>query len=509
MNTQAQEGPARILLVGTTALHRDPRWVQLARRGFQCIPVKKRDFALDDNRTADLQAIIYQVGSGTAETMAFLDEVAGQQSDLCVILIGRNAKATSVAQFLRRGAFDYLNWPCSLSRVIDSLASGLTNRKAFLEVQHLSGDLATANQSLARERDTLRQFNRRLAGLNQLTQALARSLDPEAVVHALFAEVPTLIGATLIGLVRTNPEQVWTWSKDRDQEREQDLRTQLLGRLGKTVQRVTSGTTTLRLVGSRPAHLARHDESLSIPAQDGVPAMHDIPLAIGPHAIGVLHVQRDRPQSFTEDEQQLLATIGTSLSLTLRNADAHQDLQDMALRDPLTGILNRRALDEPLTRELKSGLRYSAPACLMILDLDYFKTVNDRLGHMAGDLVLREFAALMTDTVRDVDIVGRYGGEEFAIILPHTSIRQAHTLAERLRTQIESHAFAVEDGIVRLTTSIGIADVCNPAIASVEDWVNAADSALYEAKAQGRNRVVVHTSIPLAPAQAATLCIAA
>ena len=99
--------------------------------------------------------------------------------------------------------------------------------------------------------------------------------------------------------------------------------------------------------------------------------------------------------------------------------------------------------------------------------------------------------------------------EEFAIILPHTSIGQAHALAERLRAQIENHAFVVEDGTVRLTASIGIADVCDPAIASVEDWVNAADSALYEAKAQGRNRVVVHTSIPLAPAQAATLCIAA
>ncbi len=509
MNLQAQEGLARILLVGTTALHRDPRWVQLARLGFQCIPVKKRAFALNNDLTAGLQAIIYQVGAGTAETMTFLDEVAERQSDLCVILIGRNATATSVAQFLRHGAFDYLNWPCPLSRVTDSLASGLTNRKTFLAVQHLSGDLATANQSLARERDTLRQFNRRLAGLNQLTQALAGSLDPEAVVHALFAEVPALIGATLIGLVRTNPEQVWTWSQDRNQEREQHLRTQLLGRLGKAVQRVTPGSTTLRLVGSRPAQPARHNDSLQVPAQDGAQAMHDIPLAIGPHAIGVLHVQRDRSPSFTEDEQQLLSTIGTSLSLTLRNADAHQDLQDMALRDPLTGVLNRRALDEPLRRELKSGLRYSAPACLMILDLDYFKTVNDRLGHMAGDSVLKEFAALMTDTVRDVDIVGRYGGEEFAIILPHTSIRQAHTLAERLRAQIERHAFVLEDGLVRLTTSIGIADVRTPAIASVDDWVNAADSALYEAKAQGRNRVVVHTSIPLAPAQVATLCAAA
>ena len=131
-------------------------------------------------------------------------------------------------------------------------------------------------------------------------------------------------------------------------------------------------------------------------------------------------------------------------------------------------------------------------ACLLIIDIDYFKTVNDRLGHPAGDMVLKQLAALMTDTVRDIDMVGRYGGEEFMIILPHTSIEQALSLAERLRTSIECHAFDVEDGIVRLTASIGIADVCDPAIASVDDWVNAADMALYDAKAQGRNRVVVH-----------------
>jgi diguanylate cyclase (GGDEF)-like protein len=509
VNTPPQEAPSRILLVGTAALHRDPCWAQLARHGFHFMPIKKRDFTLDTDQAADLQAIIYQVGAGTAETMAFLNAVAGRQSDLCIILIGRNTNADAVAQFLRRGAFDYLNWPCTQSRLIDSLACGLTNRKAFLDVQHLSGDLATANQSLARERDTLRQFNQRLAGLNQLTQALARSLDPEAVVHALFAGVPTLIGASLIGLVRTNPEQVWTWSKDRNPEGEQELRTQLLGRLGKTVERVTHGATALRLLRSRPLHLLRNDESLFAQAQEGTHATHDIPLAIGPHAIGVLHVQRDGSHFFTEDEQQLLATVGTSLSLTMRNADAHQDLQNMALRDPLTSVLNRRALNEPLMRELKSGLRYGAQACLMILDLDYFKTVNDRLGHTAGDLVLKELAALMTDTVRDVDMVGRYGGEEFAIILPHTSIQQAHTLAERLRALIENHAFDVEDGTVRLTASIGIADVCDPDIASVEHWVSAADTALYEAKAQGRNRVVVHTPLPITPAQAATLYVAA
>ncbi len=509
MSTQPHDGLSRILLVGTPSFHRDKRWIQLARHGFTFVPVTKRHCTLDTDSTADVQAIVYQVGSCATDTLAFLEAVATRQSDLCIILAGRNQKPDMVAQFLRKGAFDYVNWPCSVSRLIDSLISGLRNRQTFLQVRNLSGDLATANRSLAQERDTLKQFNQRLAGLNQLTQALAGSLKPEDVVQALFTGVPALTGAELIGLVRTNPEHVWTWSKGSDQEREQSLKTQLLGRLGRSPQRVTSGATTLRLVGSRPMPLARSEGAILGHPQPETHTMHDIPLAIGPHAIGVLHVQREGSQPFTEDEQQLLATIGTSLSLTLRNADAHQNLQDMALRDPLTGVFNRRALDEPLMRELKAGLRYGAPSCLMILDLDYFKTVNDCLGHTAGDLVLRELASLMTDTVRDVDTVGRYGGEEFAIILPHTSIEQAQPLAERLRNLIETHAFDVEDGTVRLTASIGIAEVCNPAIASVEDWVNAADTALYDAKAQGRNRVVVHAPNPLAPVQAATLCVAA
>lgn len=509
MSTQPSHALPRILLVGTATFHRDARWTQLARHGFSCIPVEKARFSLDSEFLRDAHAVIYQAGSKLSDTMAVLDALTTRQSDLCFILTGPDVKTDTVAQYLRRGAFDYIKWPCSYSRLLDSLTSGLQNRQAFLEVRNLSGDLASANTALAYERDALKQLNQRLAGLNQLTQALARSLEPDAVVQALFTGVPSLIGAELIGLVRTNPEHVWTWSKDRDQEQEQRLRAQLLGRLGRSTQRATGGATTLRLINSRPVHVMNAEDPLPSQARSEMHATHDIPLAIGPHAIGVLHVQRNKSRVFTEDEQQLLATIGTSLSLTLRNADAHQDLQDMALRDALTGVLNRRALDEPLKRELKSGLRYGAPACLMILDIDYFKTVNDRLGHTAGDVVLKELAAVMTETVRDVDMVGRYGGEEFAIILPHTSVEQAHSLAERLRSLIECHAFNIEDGIVRLTASIGIADVCNPAIASVEDWVNAADMALYDAKAQGRNRVVVHTPVPLAPAQAAALYIAA
>jgi diguanylate cyclase (GGDEF)-like protein len=193
----------------------------------------------------------------------------------------------------------------------------------------------------------------------------------------------------------------------------------------------------------------------------------------------------------------------------LHNAETHQHLQDLALRDPLTDVLNRRAFDGPLIRELKAGLRYGTPACLLLVDLDYFKTVNDLLGHVAGDEVLKRVAALIRETVRNVDSVGRYGGEEFAVVLPHTDLDQAQALAERLRAIIERYAFELEDGQVRMTASIGLASLHDSAIATVGDWIAAADSALYEAKSRGRNRVVAHIPCNLAPAQASALCVAA
>ena len=509
MNRQSPEQTPVILLVGNSALHRDTCWEHLALPSLTLKPLLKRSFDLRAHLSPCVEAIIYQTGPRTAETLQFLDDVATRQNDLCVILIGRQGKADTVAQFLRRGAFDYITWPAPHARMADSIASGLANRRTFLEVRNLSGDLAEANAALAHERDMLRQHTQRLAGLNQLTQALARSLDPEGVVRALFDALPSVIDADLLGLVRTNPEHAWTWSKVPYQDREAQLRTQLLSRLGRSPERVTSGATTLRLVESRGLHLETPADPAQTEHSMASGGFHDVPLAIGPHAIGVLHIARTTMRPFSEQDQQLLATVGTSLSLALRNADAHQHLQDVALRDPLTGTLNRRAIEGPLLRELKSGLRYGAPASLMMIDLDFFKTVNDRLGHQAGDAVLKAVAALITDTVRDIDVVGRYGGEEFAIVLPHTAIESAHALAERLRAAVERHAFELEDGTVRLTISIGIADVHDPAIASITDWITAADSALYEAKAQGRNRVIVHAPAPLAPAQAARLCMAA
>jgi len=233
-----------------------------------------------------------------------------------------------------------------------------------------------------------------------------------------------------------------------------------------------------------------------------------IPLTITPNRQGLLYVERQQG-TFSESDLQLLSMVGTSLSLSLHNAAIHQQMQELASRDGLTGLLNRRALEEVLSRELKAGTRYRASACLILVDVDYFKSVNDHLGHAAGDDVLKAVATVMQQAVRDTDSVGRYGGEEFGIVLPHTDLDRAAVLAERLRDQIERHEFNADGGRVRITVSLGIAQIPDRSVHTVPDWMAAADAALYEAKGGGRNGVVIHTPDRSSPVESAVEAVAA
>lgn len=501
---------ACVWVVGTKEIHKDLKKDHAVSGAYHLTFIAAQEFYPEMAASASAQVLIYQVTDSLENTLETLGQVSACRSDLCIILLGGDRPADAVAHLLRRGAFDYVQCPIASGRLAEAIASGLANRRTFLEVQNLSDELASANKALARERDTLKRYSQRLAGLNQLTQALAGSLKLEGVAEALFTGLPGLIGADVIAVVRRQPDQAWTWSRTGETEREALVRAQLLKRLDHAPSRITGKATTLRLVHSRTRPQASAPtirEAAADLSSPGV-AVHDIPLDFGSQSTGVLHVERAGAGPFTDHEIQLLATVGTSLSLSMRNADTYRQIQDLALRDPLTGVLNRRALDGPMEREFKASLRYGASACLMLLDIDYFKTVNDRLGHTAGDQVLKGLAELMTDTVRDIDMVGRYGGEEFAVVLPHTTLDQAVMLGERLRRLIEDHAFGIADGVVRLTVSIGIAPVQDPTVGSSIDWVNAADAALYEAKAQGRNRVVARSPRALAPVGAVALCAA-
>jgi diguanylate cyclase (GGDEF)-like protein len=170
-------------------------------------------------------------------------------------------------------------------------------------------------------------------------------------------------------------------------------------------------------------------------------------------------------------------------------ADTHRFLEDAANTDPLTGLLNRRGFRDRFETELARARRFGAPLSLLVLDLDHFKRINDRYGHDIGDIAIRHMADLLTANTRRHDVVGRLGGEEFALLLPETSGYQAGMMAEKLRQLVADSPLVLEDSFVPLTVSIGAAQTSREAD-QFDLLFSLADRRLYAAKEAGRNRVV-------------------
>ncbi|MDA0745995.1 MAG: diguanylate cyclase [bacterium] len=169
----------------------------------------------------------------------------------------------------------------------------------------------------------------------------------------------------------------------------------------------------------------------------------------------------------------------------------YQRLSELTLTDPLTGAYNRRALDSLLKARLSESTRYSIPVSCVMLDIDHFKQVNDTYGHDVGDLVLREVSRLTFSQCRQEDALIRYGGEEFLVILFHTSKKGAITFSERLRLQVADHSFMVDQKSVRITISVGTATHPEDGVTDeVDTLIKMADRRLYAAKRSGRNKVV-------------------
>ncbi|WP_131110403.1 sensor domain-containing diguanylate cyclase [Sulfuricystis thermophila] len=183
----------------------------------------------------------------------------------------------------------------------------------------------------------------------------------------------------------------------------------------------------------------------------------------------------------------VLTTLDTAQKALRRQMETAELL---ARTDALTGLANRRAFDEVAQQEIQRAQRYGTPLTLVLADLDHFKAINDSHGHDVGDCVLQDFARILAGSVRNVDLVGRWGGEEFAILMPGTDLTEATQAAERMRRQVEQAQLCIEETTCRYTASFGVAAfrADMPTLASL---LGRADMALYRAKRLGRNRVEV------------------
>jgi diguanylate cyclase (GGDEF)-like protein len=212
------------------------------------------------------------------------------------------------------------------------------------------------------------------------------------------------------------------------------------------------------------------------------------PIAPGASTHGLITVCRSG-REFTEDDRELLRSLAARTTLALANVNLHLDVQRQAITDDLTGLATHGHFQNLLGAEMDAVRRYKYSVGLVMLDIDDFKSINDLYGHQQGDVVLRCVAEVLRDNSRDVDVPARYGGEELALILPHTDLDGTHVIAERAREAIERMQVPLLDrrGTLQITASFGVAASAD---GGKDELISAADGALYAAKRDGKNRTV-------------------
>lgn len=416
-----------------------------------------------------VDVIVLDGGLSHASIFDFLKKLRSMQSTACVLLSEVVSDGNKAAALLRAGIFDMLKAPCPLDRLERMIRQGLKNRQKLTRILQLSDRLDSAYKQLEEDRNHLQKWSDDLGRLYTLNQTLSESLEIEEVAQSLTVNLRKVIPYDIACLFLKNGQKVQIYT---DQQRSAAF-----------LERVSSDT-----IRSAQQLLEKGDlPSGPIVRKGGAEIL--VPLRVATEKIGILRLIRFSKEVFNDYQSRILAMISTSISLAIRNAEIHQEVQELASKDELTSLLNRRAFLNVVNREFKRTARYETSLALILIDVDNFKEINDGFGHLVGDQVLREISQLIIKSVRDVDTVARYGGDELVVVLPKTNLQEAMIAAQRIRKRIRTALFQCGDQTVRITISMGIAQCPASLIKTPEDLFRLADQALYAAKKKGRNRI--------------------
>jgi eukaryotic-like serine/threonine-protein kinase len=221
---------------------------------------------------------------------------------------------------------------------------------------------------------------------------------------------------------------------------------------------------------------------------NGVQSAIIAPLVLSDHVLGALSLESSTRSAFTENDLRLIVSFAATATAAIRNAQLHAEVQKQAITDSLLNIYNRRGFYELGHREIERAHRFERPLVAIMMDVDHFKRVNDDYGHTTGDQVLQAIAARLNNNIRKVDILGRYGGDEFSVLLPEIDLFGATNVAGRLRQSISDLPITVGADQITVTISLGVAKL-SAEINDLNNLLQRADNAMYAAKQAGRNRI--------------------
>lgn len=331
--------------------------------------------------------------------------------------------------------------------------------------------------------------------IQKVSEEIGKELFAENVLDRIYSTFSSLIPYDRIGcaLLADHGQVVrayWTRAIYPDLKINKNYTAQLVGSSLEAI--LVSGEP--RIINDLENYLFDHPRSVStqLIVAEGIRSSLTCPLIVNGKPLGFLFFSSCRKDTYRDLHHDIFMQIAGQVSVLIEKsllyqqlAEAHQQLKELSMRDALTGVLNRGTIFELLNKYLQKAERKKRPVAIIMVDLDHFKAINDEHGHLGGDAVLRTVATAIEKSLRSYDHIGRYGGEEFLIILNETDIKAACEAAERVRKAVEALKVQHENRIIQLSLSQGIALSCGDEQA--EHLIARADAALYLAKQEGRN----------------------
>jgi diguanylate cyclase (GGDEF)-like protein/PAS domain S-box-containing protein len=324
------------------------------------------------------------------------------------------------------------------------------------------------------------QHNRQLSALHTATRALLTTLDSETllgqILDAAIVAVPVAKKGTLHLIARDTGQLELRASVGYSDPRIKKFT--FAGASGYVAQAVRE---------RRPLLHADHNgrrvtsQSGSFPDSSDVRSAIVAPLVLQERVLGAISLESSSPSAFTNADLNLLVSFAATATNVIHNAELHAEVQKLALTDALTGLYNRRGFYELGQREIERSFRFKHPLTAIMMDVDNFKLINDQYGHATGDQVLRSIAAISSKMLRKVDIIGRYGGDEFIILLPETHIRLGSLVAERLQRGIAALQLPNGGNLLRISISMGVSGLTTE-VTDLDTLIHRADLAMYAAR---------------------------
>lgn len=372
-----------------------------------------------------------------------------------------------------------------LSRIFNRLME----RTTTLDVVKLETERKLIQvQEELKYQQVLEERNKRLVLLYEIAKAISATLEFDELIHVLTEVISKRLGFKEFAILLWNPQKealmVRTTHGFKEEVNVQDM----TFKKGEGVSGMVAASKEIiyiRDTRKDPRYLHYKGQK----KEEG--SFVSLPLLFKDTLVGVMNFSRPGFDQFSDGEREMLQAVASQIAVALTNVDLYAKTKNLAIKDELTDLYNRRYLQQILPMEVKRAKRFARPVSVLMVDIDSFKRYNDAYGHLEGDKVLKGFAKLLRDNLREVDVIVRFGGEEFLIVLPNTNRQQATGVAGKLLDLVRNYPFPHSETqpMGRFTASTGLS--CYPEDAqSMEELLDHADMALYQAKGQGRNRVV-------------------